>query len=202
MICYFDKLTFRGTAANPSYPPLASEFVADLDIKILGDFLNTPARYTYQNTIFAEYQGWAAEQTQANVFVAVVKKIAEIEAKCQELQGARFEFNGHSYYCEQDDRDRNIPATALTTVWMADSDPIPTDQPYPGCWMTAPDADGVRAAIPFTCAQFRAFATAVYRRTSALWGKEKIHAYTVQGMALAGATAEQIAAYDVTQGWS
>lgn len=196
--CIFDLTTKRGKDFDRSPGP--GEFAKNLDISEIGWFRSTPSRYQF-NVVFSEFPGWESEQMSKDVQAAVGRKAKEIEAKCAELQSMNFAWGGHVFYCDADDRDRNIPATALTSMILPDADPIPTGEPYPGCWVSAIDEAGNRTPVPFTCSEFREFALAVYRRTSALWGKEKIHLATLAAMVEAGARAEQIEAYDVYSGW-
>lgn len=198
MILIFSKGTKRGTGFDRAAG--ADEFQVNMNRKDVGFFTETPERYWHPGA-FAEFPGWQQEQSVAVVQSAINRKTKEIEAKCKELQGANFPWGDHEFYCDKDDRDKNIPLTALASLLLTDDDPIPTDQPYPGCWVSAADEQGVRTPVPFTCAEFKPFAIAVYRRTSSLWGKEKIHLATIAAMAAGGATPEQIAAYDINSGW-
>jgi hypothetical protein len=72
-----------------------------------------------------------------------------------------------------------------------------------GYWMSA-DRDpetGGRVLVAMTCGQFKQLARSLYDRNAALWGAKQVHYATVESMAAAGATAEQILEYDHTAGW-
>ena len=145
----------------------------------------------------------AWEPTAADLIAdAVQRKLADIDRHAAMLQDQHLSHDGHMYYA-----DPGSLATITTTLaiaqMLADTDPVPTPPPVAGYWLTA-DRDpqtGGRVLVPMNNGQFKQLARALYDRNAALWGARQVHYATVEGMATAGATAEQILAYDHTAGW-
>ena len=133
---------------------------------------------------------------------AVQRKLADIDRHAAMLQDQHLSHGGHLYHA-----DPGSLATITTTLaivqMQADTDPVPTPAPVAGYWLSA-DRDpqtGGRVLVPMNNGQFKQLARALYDRNAALWGARQVHYATVEGMAAAGATAEQILAYDHTAGW-
>lgn len=133
---------------------------------------------------------------------AVQRKLADVDRHAAMLQDQHLSHDGHRYYA-----DPGSLATITTTLaivqMQADTDPVPTPAPVAGYWLSA-DRDtetGGRRIVAMTCGQFKQLARALYDRNAALWGARQVHYATVEGMAAAGATAEQILQYDHTAGW-
>lgn len=133
---------------------------------------------------------------------AVRDQLAAIERYAASLQAQPVVHNGHSFYADLD-ATRTIEVTLLIYAGLADSDPVPV--PYPlqaGYWMSADfDQSGNRVVVPMTMADFRAMGKALMERNAAIWGKKQIHFATLEAMAAEGASAAQILAYDITEGW-
>ena len=133
---------------------------------------------------------------------AVRRKEVEIDRHEGYLQGMHLEYDGHLYYADPSSMD-TIMKTLLIVLTMTDDEPVPTPPPVAGCWLTA-DRDqetGARVARPMNCAYFKGFARYLYLCRAPVWGAKQLHYATVEGMAAAGATAEQILEYDHTAGW-
>ena len=132
---------------------------------------------------------------------AVQRKLADIDRHAAMLQDQHLSHNGHLYYADQDSL-ATITTTLAIAQMLADTDPVPTP-PVAGYWMSA-DRDpetGGRVLVAMTCGQFKQLARSLYDRNAALWGAKQVHYATVEAMAAAGATAEQILEYDHTAGW-
>ena len=136
------------------------------------------------------------------VNAAVQMQLAAIERYASILQTQPVAHNGHSFYADLD-ATRTIEVTLLIYAGLADSDPVPV--PYPlqaGYWMSADsDQSGNRVVVPMTMADFRAMGKALMERNAAIWGKKQIHFATLEAMAAEGASATDILAYDITEGW-
>jgi len=133
---------------------------------------------------------------------AVQRKLADIDRHGRMLQSGHLSHNGNLYYAD-DDSLATITTTLAIVQMQADTDPVPTPPPVTGCWLTA-DVDaqtGQRVVVAMTCGQFKLLARALYARNAVLWGAKQLHYATVEAMAAAGATAEQILQYDHTAGW-
>jgi hypothetical protein len=133
---------------------------------------------------------------------AVQRKLADIDRQAAVLQDSHLEYDGHLYYADQGSL-LTIMLTLLVVLTMTDDEPVPTPPPVAGCWLTA-DRDqetGTRVARPMNCAYFKGFARYLYLRRAPVWGAKQLHYATVESMAAAGATAEQILGYDHTAGW-
>ena len=129
-------------------------------------------------------------------------KLAAIDRYAESLQDRHLSHNGRLYYADRASLD-TITTTLAMVQMLADDAPVPTPPPVAGCWLTA-DRDpetGQRVVVALTCAEFKAMARALYDRNAALWGAKQGHFATVESMAAAGATAEQILGYDHTAGW-
>ncbi len=132
----------------------------------------------------------------------IQRKLAAIDRYAETLQDRPLVHNGRSYYADRHSLD-TITTTLAMVQMLADDAPVPTPPPVAGCWLTA-DIDastGGRVVEPMTCAGFKALALALYDRNAALWGARQVHYATIEAMAAAGATVEQILGYDHTAGW-
>ena len=132
---------------------------------------------------------------------AVERKLTDIACYAEQLQGAHLSHNGRLYYADRDSLS-TITTTLSVVQMMADTDPVPTPPPVAGYWLSADrDQSGARVLVPMNAGQFKQLARALYDRNAALWGAKQVHFATVEAMAAAGATAEQILEYDHTAGW-
>ena len=132
---------------------------------------------------------------------AVRRKQVEIARHEGLLRGQHLQHGGHLYYADEDSLS-TITTTLAVVQMMDDAGPVPTPQPVTGKWMSADrDQAGGRVLVPMSAGQFKQLALALYDRNAALWGARQVHYATVEGMAAAGATVEQILGYDHTAGW-
>ena len=132
---------------------------------------------------------------------AVRRKEMEIDRYEGYLRNQHLQHDGHLFYADESSL-ATITTTLAVVQMLADTDPIPTPPPVTGCWLTADvDAQGQRVVVAMTCAQFKSLARALYDRNAVLWGARQVHYATVEGMASAGATADQILQYDHTADW-
>ena len=132
---------------------------------------------------------------------AVRRKLAQIDRHAARLQDRHLSHDGHHYYADPGSLE-TITTTLAVVLMGADADPIPTPGHVAGKWMSADtDAQGERVLVVMTCGDFKLLARALYDRNSSLWGAKQVHCATVEAMAAAGATAEQILEYDHTAGW-
>ena len=135
--------------------------------------------------------------------VAQAVELKELDVARQEeaLRASHLLHNGHHFYADEDSL-ATITTTMAVVQMLADTDPIPTPPPVAGCWLTADtDAQGARVVVAMSCGDFKLLARALYDRNAALWGARQVHYATVEGMAAAGATVEQILGHDHTAGW-
>ena len=141
---------------------------------------------------------------QADLVAAAVRaKHAEIDRYAALLQDQPLEHNGHRYHADRGSLE-TITTTLAVVLMGADADPIPTPGHVAGKWMSA-DRDpqtGGRVLVEMINGQFKHLARALYDRNAALWGARQVHYATVEAMAAAGATVEQILGYDHTAGWT
>jgi hypothetical protein len=132
---------------------------------------------------------------------AVRYKQEMIDRYAEVLQDQLLTHNGHRYYADRGSLE-TITTTLAVVLMGADADPIPTPGHVAGKWMSADrDQAGGRVLVPMSNGQFKQMARALYDRNAALWGARQVHYATVEAMAAAGATAEQILQYDHTAGW-
>ena len=132
---------------------------------------------------------------------AVRYKLEMIDRYASVLQDQPLAHNGHRYYADRGSLE-TITTTLAVVLMGADADPIPTPGHVAGKWMSADrDQAGGRVLVPMSNGQFKQMARALYDRNAALWGARQVHYATVEAMAAAGATAEQILQYDHTAGW-
>lgn len=133
---------------------------------------------------------------------AVQAQIAAVERYAAMLQAQPVIYNGHTFYADLD-ATRTIETTLLAYSHLADSDPVPV--PYPlqsGYWMTADfDQSGNRILVSMTMGEFRALGQTLMERNASIWGRKQIHFATIEALPAEGWTAQQIMAYDITQGW-
>ena len=133
--------------------------------------------------------------------LAVQRKLADIVRHVRTLQHEHLVHDGQLYYADEDSL-ATITTTLAMVQMLTDNDPVPTPDPVAGGWLTADtDAQGQRVVQAMSCAEFKQMARALYDRNAALWGARQIHYATVEAMAAAGATVEQILGYDHTAGW-
>ena len=132
---------------------------------------------------------------------AVRYKLEMIDRYAEVLQDQLLTHNGYRYYADRGSLE-TITTTLAVVLMGADADPIPTPGHVAGKWMSADrDQAGGRVLVPMSNGQFKQMARALYDRNAALWGARQVHYATVEAMAAAGATAEQILQYDHTAGW-
>lgn len=135
------------------------------------------------------------------IIAAVERKLTDIACYAEQLQGAHLSHNGRLYYADRGSLE-TITTTLAVVLMGADADPIPTPGHVAGYWLSADrDQSGARVLVPMNNGQFKRFARALYDRNAALWDAKQVHFATVEAMAAAGATAEQILGYDHTAGW-
>lgn len=143
------------------------------------------------------------EWTAADLIADAVQcKLADIDRYAASLQDQHLSHGGRLYHADPDSL-ATITTTLAIVQMQADTDTVPTPPPVTGCWLTA-DVDaqtGQRVVVAMTCGQFKLLARAMYDRNAALWGAKQLHYATVEAMAAAGVTAEQILGYDHTAGW-
>ena len=143
------------------------------------------------------------EPTAAELIAAAVqRKLADIDRQAAVLQDQPLTYAGNHYYADLGSLE-TITTTLAVVLMLTDDAPVPTPAPVAGKWMSA-DRDpqtGGRVLVPMNNGQFKQLARALYDRNAALWGAKQLHYATVESMAAAGATAEQILGYDHTAGW-
>lgn len=133
---------------------------------------------------------------------AVLDKITEVERYAGRLQEQLLAHNGRTFYADLG-ATRTIETTLVTYATLPGSDPVPVPYPLqPGYWLSADlDSSGNRLTVQMDMTAFRAMERALMERNAAIWGRKQIHFATIEAMAAGGATAAQIRAYDITQGW-
>ncbi len=164
-----------------------------------------PDRWQLVGGEWVEIEGWAAARAAAQMAAAVATKITEIEAESRRRQAEDLIWNGHSWYADSwATKTIESCCAVATALGMADTDPIRVPAPLqPGYWMTSEvDESGNRVLVYLTIAEMRQLLAALYDRNGAIWGKEVIHKATIEAMVSEGATAEDIAAYECTDGWA
>jgi hypothetical protein len=150
---------------------------------------------------FPFWLGTSWGQSPAAIPAAASKKKADIENYCDALQQANFTFNGHSWYNDKN-AQADFSATRARISRLALTDPVPTPAPITGTWKSADlDTSGNNVMVPLTVGGFLDLTDALYDHISSFWIKKVVKLATIDGMVKAGATAAQIAAYDITTGW-
>lgn len=147
------------------------------------------------------FYGMTAQQA---VAFAASKKLAALDAELAARLTAPVVVNGRTYYADSWATKTLESALAVAqALGQSDADPVRVPPPLqPGYWMTADlDASGNRVIAPMTVGDLKPVIVGLYDRNGILWGKKMIHEATIGAMVAGGATARQVAAYDITQGW-
>ena len=136
---------------------------------------------------------------------AFLQVIEDINTKCKEENLKDFQYNkggrGDLTYNYVADLE-NIQAVAVETFSCPVDDPIPVPN---GVWKTNDtEVDGVTPIyVAFKCSEFQLFKTSFYTRGSNNFGIKEIHKNAIKTLYLNPTkTAEDIKAYDYTQGWN
>ena len=140
----------------------------------------------------------------AAIALAINSKVTQVAAESATRQAANIVVNGRTYYA--DAWATKTLESALSTavaLGLSDSDPVRVPPPLqPGYWMTADlDTGGNRIAAPMTIGGLKTVVVALYDRNGLIWGRELTHYATLEALPAMGWTAQQIMAYDITQGW-
>lgn len=137
----------------------------------------------------------------AAIAAAVVKKVAEVKQYAASLQQRQFEWDGILWDAD-DEAVKAIQAVLLECFFLQDIDPVPTPDPISGYWKSGQlNANGNPVMVPMSVAQFKQFYRALYASVSQIWGQREIKCATIEALPAMGWTAQQIIAYDITQGW-
>ena len=136
---------------------------------------------------------------------AFLEALTNINIKCMEENAKNFQYNKggvedltYDYIADM----INIQAVAVETFSCPEDNPIPVPN---GVWKTNDtEVDGVTPIyVAFKCSEFQLFKTAFYTRGSNNFGVKEVHKNAIKAIYLDPTkTAEDIKAYDYTQGWN
>ena len=136
---------------------------------------------------------------------ALLQSIENIDIQCRLENAKDFQYNKggpedltYNYVADLE----NIQAVAVETFSCPADNPIPVPN---GVWKTNDtEVDGVTPIyVAFKCSEFQLFKTAFYTRGSNNFGVKEVHKNAIKAIYLDPTkTAEDIKAYDYTQGWN
>jgi len=155
----------------------------------------------YQSLLDA-YEEQAREEAEAEEAMrndprlALDEMVLQVDQLNREKNLEDFTFEGHLYTSDAE----SIQGVAIEASGMVQTEPVPVPG---GVWKTA-EYDEVTLApvyIPLTCAEFALFKTTFFMRSSTNFGVKEFHKNNLKTLYTSEATAEEIRAYDYTQGW-
>lgn len=135
------------------------------------------------------------------VALAVARKTAEIKQYAIVLQQRQITWDGVLWDADEE-AVKAIQGVFLECFFYQDTDPVPTPEPFPGYWKSGQlNSNGNPVMIPMTVGKFKQFYRALYASVSQVWGRREIQCATIEALPAEGLSAQQIMAYDITQGW-
>jgi hypothetical protein len=158
------------------------------------------AKYEIEQRAINPFYGMTPEEA---ISAATQNKSAQLQAEFATRMEEPLLYDGDTFLVDAWSI-QTIKTTLDTCMYMGltGTDPVPTRAPLqPGYWLAA-DTDGeARIPVPMTVARLQGLHIAGWERNTDLWGALIVHRTTIEAMVAEDATAEQIMAYDHTQGW-
>lgn len=188
----FDNETKRGTGWNRDAHD--GEFAVDLLPNVCAWFFSTPQRYQYVDGIFSEVATWEAELAEQVRIISFNNLKTRIIEKRRAMNDANFQYLGVEYVSDEP----NIAGARLQIEGLDDADPIPT---FTGTALASTWANADNGFTPMNCGQFRTFASHYYSHREKNFTNYTLLTIAATQAYMAGATAEQLNAFDISQGW-
>lgn len=153
-----------------------------------------PERYMVVGGAIVERPEYAAEQAEKSRIQAFTALKERIVAKRVAANLADFPYLGTMYVSDEP----NIIGVKSQIEGMGDLDPIPTftGTPLASTWASAEDT-----FAPFNCGEFRAFAAHYYSHREKNFTNYTMLTIAATQAFSGGATVEELAAFDISQGW-
>jgi hypothetical protein len=188
----FSDETKRGIAWNRE--PQSGEFSVDRNPSDCAWFYSTPQRYQYVDGVFSEVATWEAELAEQVRLISFNNLKTRIIEKRREMNDANFQYLGVEYISDEP----NIAGVRLQIEGLDDTDPIPT---FTGTAIESTWANAENGFTPMNCGQFRAFASHYYNHREKNFTNYTMLTIAATQAYMAGATAEQLNAFDISAGW-
>jgi len=188
----FDNVTKRGTGCHRE--PQSGEFQVVMDKTLCAYFDLTPHRYQYVDGILSEVPTWEAELAEHVRLISFNNLKTRIIEKRRVMNDANFQYLEAEYVSDEP----NIAGVRLQIAGLDDTDPIPT---FVGTDLASTWANAENGFTPFNCGQFRAFASHYYNHREKNFTNYTLLTIAATQAYMAGATAEQLNAFDISSGW-
>lgn len=188
----FDSVTHRGVAWGRDPGP--GEYLVELPEQQIAWFRAWPTRYRYVGGNLEEFPELQTEQAEAERLSAFEALKARIIAVRQGKNAANFQYQGVWYVSDEP----TILGVKARIIGLPDVDPIPTftGTALSSTWATAEDT-----FTPFTCGEFRAFADHYYNHREKNFTNYTMLTIAATQTYQAGATVQELDAFDISQGW-
>jgi hypothetical protein len=148
----------------------------------------------WSNSTLVEWPGWAAEQAEAARVAAFDSLKIRIVDKRKEKNSADFAYQGVQYVSDEP----NILGVKSQIESLEDDAAIPT---FTGTALASTWASAEGTFTPFNCGGFRVFASFYYSHREKNFTNYTLLTIEATQAYLAGATIEELEAFDISQGW-
>jgi len=183
-----------GCGVTTNQEPLPDQFAVEMDEADIGWFTKSPRRYRHVDGVFGENPDWQAEQVESARLAALNDLKQRIVYLRKEKNDAIFSYLGVQYVSDEP----NILGVKSQIEGLPDSDPIPT---FTGTTLSSTWATAEGAFTPFTCGEFRAFAAHYYAHREKNFTNYTLLTIAAYTAYQAGAAADDLAAFDISEGW-